>query len=191
MFYEINNDAFIYEDSYIEDYKNDDDYIITLYLRFSEDFFFIPTQKVDNNKNIVSIKSELNNDRNKAIIWWNFKGDNQIRYCNYKFNQRIIDIYSSKISNACISSIYEPRINVFPYENQIAFSCTMEDENIQIFLYNKTDLINDSYIINISCENNNELSKLYFNNNKNYLIYPCCNFLFSFSVSSKNLVNEL
>ena len=60
---------------------------------------------------------------------------------------------------------------LFPYKNQIAFSCTMEDENIQIILYNKTNLMNDSYIINFSCENNNELSKLYFNDNKNYLIY--------------------
>ena len=33
--------------------------------------------------------------------------------------------------------------------------------------------MNDSYIINNSCENNNKLSKLYFNDNNNYLIYPC------------------
>jgi len=33
--------------------------------------------------------------------------------------------------------------------------------------------MNDSYIINFSCENNSELSKLYFNDNKNYLIYQC------------------
>ena len=30
--------------------------------------------------------------------------------------------------------------------------------------------MNDSFIINISCEYNDELSKLYFNYNKNYLI---------------------
>ena len=49
----------------------------------------------------------------------------------------------------------------------------MKEENIQIILYNKT------YLMNVSCTNNNELSKLYFNDNKNYLIiysykiYPC------------------
>ena len=33
--------------------------------------------------------------------------------------------------------------------------------------------MNDSYIINVSCVNNNELSKFYFNDNKNYSLYPC------------------
>ena len=75
--------------------------------------------------------------------------------------------------NPYFNNEYEARINVFPYKNQIAFSCKMEDENIQILLYNKTDLMNDSYIIDVSCVNNNELSKLYFNDNKNYLLYPC------------------
>ena len=63
---------------------------------------------------------------------------------------------------------------LFPYKDQIAFSCAIDDENLQILLYNKTNnLTNDSYIINISCENDNELSKLYFNDNKNYLIFTC------------------
>ena len=74
---------------------------------------------------------------------------------------------------------------LFPYKNQIAFSCTMEDENIQIILYNKTNLMNDSYIINAPCENNNELSKLYFNDNKNYLIYSCFK-----NCSDKNYEND-
>ena len=170
MFYEINNDAIIYQNSYNEDYN--EDYTITLYYGFPENFLFIPTQNIDKNKNIVSIKSELNNDRKQAIIWWNFEGDNQTSYFIYNLYD-LTDLYSSKMPNACINSKYEPRINVFPYKNQIAFSCTMEDENIQIFLYNKTDLMNNSYIKNVSCENNDELSKLYFNDNKNYLIYPC------------------
>ena len=171
MFYSIKNDAFIYEDSYNEDLN--DDYTIKLYSSFHENFYSIPTQNIDKNKNIISIKSELNNDRKQAIIWWNFEDDDQTRYCIYKFQKFGVDIYSSKISKVCINSKYEPRINVYPYKNQIAFSCTMEDENIQIILYNKTDLMNDSYIINVSCENNNELSKIYYNDNKNYLIYPC------------------
>jgi len=75
--------------------------------------------------------------------------------------------------NTCIKREYETRINIFPYKNQIAFNCKMEDKNIQILLYNKTDLINDSYIINVSCVNNNELSKFYFIENQKYLLYPC------------------
>ena len=171
MFYNINHDGYIYEDSYNEDYN--DDYTISLYSSFPENFYFIPTHKMDKNKNIISIKSELNNDRKKAIILWNFEGDNQTRYCIYNLQDWTIDIYSSKISNACINRKYEERINVFPYKNQIAFSCIMKDEYIQIILYNKTNLINDFFIINVSCENNDEISKLYFNHNKNYLIYPC------------------
>ncbi len=64
---------------------------------------------------------------------------------------------------------------IFPYKDQIAFSCLIGEENIQILIYNRTNLMNDSYIINanVSCEDNNELTKLYYKNNKNYLIYPC------------------
>ena len=80
-----------------------------------------------------------------------------------------------EIPNTYISREYELRINVFPYKDQITFSCRIEDENIQIFLYNRTNLMNDSYIINNSCENNNKLSKLYYNDNKNYLIINCLN----------------
>ena len=174
MHYEINNDAFIYEDSYNEVYN--DDYTIHLISGFAENFYFIPNENIDKNKNIASIKSELNNDRKKSIIWWNFEDDNQITYFIYNLYD-LRDLYSLKMPNACISIKYEPRINVFPYKDQIAFSCTMEDKNIQIVLYNKTDLMNDFFIINanVSCENNNKLSKLYFNHNKNYLIYPCLN----------------
>jgi len=168
MLYDINNDAFIYGDNYIEDYKRDEDYKIS----FSGNTLFIATENIDKNKNIVSIKTEINNDIKKVIIWWNLEGDNQTRYLIYSL-YNMEDLYSSKMPNACINSKYEPRINVFPYKNQISFSCTMEDKNIQIFLYNKTDLMNDSYIKNVSCENNDELSKLYYNDNKNYLIYPC------------------
>ena len=147
---------------------------------------FISSQNIDNVTNIASIKSELNNNRNLAIIWWNFKGNSQIRYFIYDLSymvhlyktsslyyNSIEDLYSWEIPNTCISREYELRINVFPYKDQITFSCRIEDENIQIILYNRTNLMNDSYIISNSCENNNELSKLYFNDNKNYLIYPC------------------
>ena len=82
-------------------------------------------------------------------------------------------LYSSEMPNTCIKREYDTRISLFPYKDQITFSCAIKEENIQILLYNKTDLTNDSYIINISCKNNIGLSKFYFNDNKNYLIYPC------------------
>ena len=88
MHYEINNDAYIYEDSYIEDYN--DDYTITLYSGFPKNTLFIPTQNIDKNKNITSIKTEINNNRKKAIIWWNFEGDNQTRYIIYNFENPLI-----------------------------------------------------------------------------------------------------
>ena len=165
----------------IIEYKNNE---IVQFLGLHKDYIYILTQNIDNNKNITSIKSELNNHRNMAIVWWNFKDNNQTRYfiydleytlfkSNWKFNFNKEYLYSWKLLNTCINTEYEERINIFPYKDQFAFSCIIEDENIQILLYNKTNLMNDSYIINTFCENNNELSKLYFNDNKNYLIYQC------------------
>ena len=151
-----------------------------------------------NNKNITSIKSELNKNESLAIVWWTFKGDNQTRYFIYDLSYMIYiyhyhtvykileHLYSCMMPNTCIKREYEKSINVFPYKDQIAFSCAIEDEKIQIFLYNKTNLMNESYIKNASCENNNELSKLYYNDNKNYLIYPCFK-----NCSEKKYANEL
>ena len=159
---------------------------IIQYQGLFENSLFISTQSIDNSKSIASIKSELNNNRNLAIIWWNYKDNNQIRYFIYDlsymvhlyktsslYNNNIEDLYSWEIPNTYINREYEIRINIFPYIDQIAFSCRIDDENLQILLYNKTNFMNNSYIINNSCENNNKLSKLYFNDNKNYLIYPC------------------
>ena len=162
--------------NYIEDIQ------INQYHGLFKNNLFVLTQNIDNNKNITSIKSELNNNRKQAIVWWNFKDDNKTRYFIYNleymiylYKQSIYDInlYSSNMPNTCIKREYDSRINVFPDKDQISFSCAIEDENIQILLYNKTDLTNDSYIINISCKNSNGLSKFYFNNDENYLIYPC------------------
>jgi len=159
---------------------------IVQYQGLHKDYIVLLTQNIDNSKNITSIKSELNYNRSLAIVWWTFKNDSQTRYfiydleyalikSNWKFNTNKEYLYSWKLLNTCINREYEERINVFPYKNQFAFSCIIEDENIQILLYNKTNLMNDSYIVNsnTSCENNNKLSKLYFSDNKNYLIYPC------------------
>ena len=163
-----------------------DNFDIIQYQGLFKNSLFISTKNIENSKNIASIQSELNNNRNLSIIWWNFKGNNQIRYFIYDlsymihlyktsslYNKNIEDLYSWEVPNTCISREYEVRFNIFPYKDQTAFSCRIEDENIQILLYNKTNLMNDSYIINNSCENNNKLSKLYLNDDKNYLIYPC------------------
>ena len=91
----------------------------------------------------------------------------------YKVYKILRDFYSWKLPNTFINKEYEKAINVFPNKDQITFSCAIDDGNIQILLYNKTNLMNDSYIKNIACENNTELTKFYFNDNKSYLIYPC------------------
>ena len=148
------------------------------------DYIYISTQNIDNITNITSIKTELNNNRTLAIVWWNFKDNNQTRYFIYdleyalfkstwKFNSNKEYLYSWKMPNTCINREYEERINIFPYKDQFAFSCIIEKENIQILLYNKTNLMSDSYIINSFCENNSGLTKLYFNDNKNYIIFSC------------------
>ena len=147
---------------------------------------FISTKNIDNNKNIASIKSELTNNRTLAIVWWNYKDNNQTRYFVYdlakmlyiyKFGDLYYDIkedlYSLEMPNTCIKNKYGERVNTFTYKNQFVFSCIIDDENIQILLYNKTNLMNNSFIKNSYCENYQELSKLYFNNNNNYLIFPC------------------
>ena len=147
---------------------------------------FISTKNIDNNKNIASIKSELTNNRTLVIVWWNYKDINQTRYFVYdlakmlyiyKFGDLYYDIkedlYSLEMPNTCIKNKYGERVNTFTYKNQFVFSCIIDDENIQILLYNKTNLMNNSFIKNSYCENYQELSKLYFNNNKNYLIFPC------------------
>jgi len=157
---------------------------ITIFRDLNQDYIYISSQNIDNSKIITSIKSELNNNRSLAIVWWNLKDNYQTRYFifdleyvisrsnnNYKSGRD--SLFSWKMPNTCINKEYESRINIFLDKDQFAFSCIIGDENIQILLYNKTNLMNDSFIINISCENNNELSKLYFNDNKNYLIYPC------------------
>ena len=116
-----------------------------------------------------------------AIVWWDLKDNYQTRYFIFDLEYVISrsntncksgrdSLYSWKMPNTCINKEYESRINIFPDKDQIAFSCRIGDENIQILLYNKTNLMNDSFIINVSCESNNELSKLYFNDNKNNLM---------------------
>ena len=184
-FYNSNATVGVMVYNVIYDYYIDNVEIIQ-YLGLLENTLFISTQNIDNSNNIISINSELNDNRNLAIVWWNFKGNNQTNYFIYDLSYMIhlyktsslhnyndIYLYSSKIPNTCINRDYEERINVFPYKDQFAFSCIIENENIQIFLYNKTNLMNNSYIINSFCENNNGLTKLYFNDKKNYLIFSC------------------
>ena len=159
---------------------------IVQYIGLLKNSIFISTENIDNNKNIASIKSELINNRTLAIVWWNFKDNNQTRYYIYDLTKMLYiykfsglytniikDLYSWELNNTCIKSKYGERVNVFTYKNQFAFSCIIDDENIQILLYNKMNLMNDSFIKNIYCENYKELTKLYFNNNNNYLIFPC------------------
>ena len=95
---------------------------------------------------------------------------------------------SKPMNNTCINEEYGTRINVFPSKDQISFSCVIKDENVQILFYNKTNLIStkyDPYLLNASCENINGLSRLYFNDDKNYYIYSCFK-----NCSDKNYEND-
>ena len=60
-----------------------------------------------------------------------------ILYSNRNFKNYRDSLYSWKMPNIYINKEYESRINIFPYKDQIAFSCSIGDENIQILLYNK------------------------------------------------------
>ena len=95
---------------------------ITLYTTLLNNSLFISTQNIDNNKNITSIKSELNKNESLAIVWWTFKGDNQTRYFIYDLSYMIYmfnyykvykilkDFYSWKMPNTCINREYDTRI---------------------------------------------------------------------------------
>jgi len=137
----------------------------------------IGTPIFENIKNITSIKSEINNNRTLAIIWWNFKGNNQTRYYIYNMEEDKSKsfIISYRMPTTCINEDYGIRINIFPIKDQISFTCIIKDENIQALFYNKTNfltLTNDPYLIDASCENKNGLSRLYSNDNKNYYFIP-------------------
>ena len=137
-------------------------------------------------KNITSIKSEINNNGTLAIIWWNYKGNKQRRYFIFKISDQSYSLGSSDVRNTCINEEYGT-INIFQSKNQIAFSCVIQDEFVQILLYNKSDLNStyDFYILYASCENINGLSRLYFNHNKNYYIHSCFK-----NCSDKNYEND-
>ena len=150
---------------------------------------FLNSHNVDDIINITSIKSEINNDGTLAIIWWNYKGNKQRRYCIYKIdndNQDYRNYFSSDVRNTFINEEYGT-INIFQTKNQIAFSCVIQDNFVQVLLYNKSDLNStyDFYMLYASCENINGLSRLYYNANKNYYIHSCFK-----DCSDKNYEND-
>ena len=152
-----------------------------------EDYIWSPgVYKV---KNITSIKTEVNNNRTQAIIWWNYKDYNQTRYFIYNISGKYPDeyYYSFYVPNTCINEEKRTRINIFHTKNQFVFSCVMQNIFVQSLMYNKDNITptNDTYMLYASCENINGLSKLYFNDNKNYLIYSCFK-----DCSDKNYEND-
>ena len=150
-------------------FYNNEMYIGQIYL--GDKFIYSPG--LYNAKNITSIKSEVNNNRTQAIIWWNYKDYNQTRYSIYNISGIRQDYYSFFVPNTCINEENKTRINIFPTKNQFVFSCVMQNIFVQTLMFNKDNLIptNDTLMLYASCENINGLSKLYFNDNKNYLIY--------------------
>ena len=133
---------------------------------------FIASENVK--KNITSIKTEINKNKTQIIIYWNFNNYNQTRYYIYDLQNMNQNYYSFAVPNTCIREEYGG-INIFPTKNQFVFSCLIQNDFTQILLYNKDNLTstNDYYLLYTSCENINGLSKLNFNDNKNYYIYAC------------------
>jgi hypothetical protein len=152
-----------------------------------EDYIF--SRGLYNVRNITSIKTEVNNNRTQAIIWWNYKDYNQTRYFIYNISGKYPDeyYYSFYVPNTCINEEKKTRINIFHTKNQFVFSCVMQNIFVQSLMYNKDNITptNDTYMLYASCENINGLSKLYFNDNKNYLIYSCFK-----NCSDKNFEND-
>ena len=166
----------------IKFYSNNKMYIGQIYL---ENRYF--SSGLYNAKNITSIKSEVNNNRTQAIIWWNYKDYNQTRYSIYNISGIRQDYYSFFVPNTCINEENRTRINIFPTKNQFVFSCIMQNIFVQTLMFNKDNLIptNDTLMLYASCENINGLSKLFFNDNQNYLIYSCFK-----NCSDKNYEND-
>ena len=138
---------------------------------------YLKETKIKNKKTIKYIKSEINNDRTLALVWWNIADNNQTNYIIYNISDYTIYKISTNKPEACINKEYGTKINEFQIKNQISFSCIVNDENIRILFYDKTDLTltNNSFSINASCENKSGLSRVYFNDDKNYYIYSCFN----------------
>ena len=171
------------------EFQNGTDNNIYIY-NFELKNIFIYSNNVDDIKNITSIKSEINNDGTLAIVWWNYKGNKNRRYFIYKidnYNQDYHNYYSKDVRNICIKEEYGT-INIFQTKNQIAFSCVIQDKFVQVLLYNKSDLNStyDFHMLYASCENINGLSRLYFNDNKNYYIHSCFK-----NCSDKNYENDI
>ena len=56
---------------------------IVYYGKLNKDYIYISSQNIDNNKIITSIKSELNNNRNLAKVWWDLEDNYQTRYTSF------------------------------------------------------------------------------------------------------------
>jgi hypothetical protein len=153
--------------------------------RIDLDKSYLYSRNLDNVRNITSIKSELNNIGNQVIVWWNYKDYNQTRY--FILHNKTKDFYSFFVPNTCINEENRTTINIFPTKKQYVFSCVIQNVFVQALIFNRDNITatNDTKLIYASCENINGLSKLYFNNNNNYLIYSCFK-----DCSDKNFEND-
>ena len=110
----------------------------------------------------------------------------------YNISNYTINEISPNKPETCMSKEYGTKINEFKTKNQISFSCIVKDENIKILFYNKNDLTltNNSFSINALCEYRSSLSRVYFNDDKNYYIYSCFNNNSNQSYSDENHKDE-
>ena len=74
-----------------------------------------------------------------AIVWWNFNSNKQTRFFIYSLDDRSENFYSLGANKTCINEQYE-KINIFPSKTQFAFSCIIQDEFVQILLFDRINL---------------------------------------------------
>ena len=120
------------------------------------------------------IKSEINNNRTLAFIWFHFSGKHRTYFTIFNANSNTFEIPGG-MSN-CSSEIYKTKINKFPESNGLVLTYEINGKEIKAKHFNNIDNIKynwSSFEINASCENINGPAIFYYNNNKNYYIYYC------------------
>ena len=127
---------------------------------------------VDNGETFI--KSEINNNRTLAFIWFHFSGKHRTYFTIFNATSNTFENPGYKRN--CSSEIYKTKINKFPKSNGLVLTYEINGKEIKAKHFNNIDNIKynwSSFEINASCENINGPAISYYNNNKNYYIYYC------------------
>ena len=126
------------------------------------------------------IKSEINNNRTLAFIWWHYSGKHRTYFTIFNATSNTME--NPSWQNNCSNEFYKTKINKFPKSNGLILTYETIDKEIKAKHYNNIDNIDNidnikynfsSFEISASCENINGPAIFYYNNNKNYYIYYC------------------